>query len=53
MEFPSEEYWSGLPFPSPAALPIQGSTLSVLCFLHWKVKEVWRSVAHGITKSQI
>ena len=25
MEFPRQEYWSGLPFPSPGYLPTQGS----------------------------
>ena len=24
MEFPKQEYWSGLPFPSPGDLPNQG-----------------------------
>ena len=24
MGFPRQEYWSGLPFPSPGALPISG-----------------------------
>jgi len=24
MEFPRQEYWSGLPFPSPGDLPVSG-----------------------------
>ena len=31
MEFPRQEYWRGLPFPSPGDLLIQGSNL---CLLH-------------------
>ena len=27
---PGQEYWSGLPFPSPGDLPIQGSNPSLL-----------------------
>ena len=30
MEFSRQEYWSGLPFPSPGDLPIQGLNL---CFM--------------------
>ena len=33
MAFPRQEYWSGLPFPTPGDLPNQGSNLSVL---HWQ-----------------
>jgi len=33
MGFPRQEYWSGLPFPSPGDLPTQGSNP---CLLHWK-----------------
>ena len=35
MEFPTQEYWSGVPFPPPGDLPDQGSNLC-LCFLHWQ-----------------
>ena len=30
MEFSRQEYWSGLPFPSPRDLPTQGSKLGLL-----------------------
>ena len=36
MGFPSHEYWSGLPFPSPGDLVIQGLSLCLLCLLHWQ-----------------
>jgi len=34
VRFPRQEYWSGLPFPSPGDLPDQESNL---CLLHWQV----------------
>ena len=37
MEFSRQEYWSGLPFPSPEDLPTQGLNTCLLCFLHWQV----------------
>ena len=33
MEFPRQEYWSGLPFPSPGFFPTQGSNLGLP---HWR-----------------
>ena len=33
MGFPRQEYWSGLPFPSPGDLPNPGSNP---CLLHWQ-----------------
>ena len=36
MEFPRQEYWSGLPFPSPGHLPTQGSNLCLLRLMHWQ-----------------
>ena len=36
MEFSRQEYWSGLPFPSPGKLPNSGSNLKLLCLLHWQ-----------------
>ena len=33
MEFPRQEYWSGLPFPSPGDLLTQGSNPHLL---HWQ-----------------
>ena len=32
MEFPMQEYWSGLPFPSPGYFPTQGSNQGLLHF---------------------
>ena len=32
MEFPRQEYWSGLPFPSPGALPDPGIELGSPAF---------------------
>ena len=41
MEFCRQEYWSGLPFPSPGDLPDprreRGQTHGLLCLLHWQV----------------
>ena len=36
MGFPRQEYWSGLSFPTPGALPIQESNVSLLRLLHWQ-----------------
>ena len=33
MEFSKQEYWNGLPFPSPGIFPTQGSNP---CLLHWQ-----------------
>ena len=35
--FSRQEYWSGLPFPSPGNLATQGLNLGLLCLLHWHV----------------
>ena len=35
-EFSRQEYWSGLPFPTPGNLPNQISNLSPLHLLHWQ-----------------
>ena len=32
-----QEYWSGLPCPSPGDLPGQGLNLRLLCLLHYRV----------------
>ena len=37
MEFSRQEYWSGMPFPSPGILLTQGSNLDLL---HWQVDSV-------------
>ena len=34
---PRQEYWSGLPFPSPGHLPHPGTELNLLHLLHWLV----------------
>ena len=36
MEFSRQEYWSGMPFPSPGDLPDPGTELASLCLLHWQ-----------------
>ena len=35
MGFSRQEYWSGLPFPSPGIFPTQGWNLLLLRLLHW------------------
>ena len=37
MEFSRQEYWSGLPCPTPGDLPILGSNPHLLHLLHWQV----------------
>ena len=37
MEFFRQEYWSGLPFPTPGGLPNPGIKLTSPDFLHWQV----------------
>ena len=36
MEFSRQDYWSGLPFPTPRGLPDQGLKLCFLSLLHWQ-----------------
>ena len=36
MGFSRQEYWSGLPFPSPGDLPNPGSNTHLLCLLRWQ-----------------
>ena len=36
MEFSKQEYWSGLPCPTPGHLPDPGIKLTSLCLLHWQ-----------------
>ena len=31
-----QEYWSGLPLPTPGIFPTQGMNPSLLCLLHWQ-----------------
>ena len=40
MGFSRQEYWSGLPFPSPEIFPTQGSTPCVLSLLHWQASSL-------------
>ena len=37
MEFSKQEYWSGVPFPTPGTFPTQGWNPHLLCVLHWQV----------------
>ena len=37
MGFPRQEYWSGLPFPSPRDRPNPGIKIVSLQLLHWQV----------------
>ena len=37
MDFSRQEYWSGLPFPSPGDLPSLGIEPCLLCLLCWQV----------------
>ena len=41
MEFPKQEYWSGLPFPSPWCLPTERSNL---CLLH--CRQIFKHLIH-------
>ena len=36
-DFSWQEYWTGLPFPSPGDLQTQGSTQTLLSLQHWQV----------------
>ena len=36
MEFSRQEYWRGLPFPTPGHLPNSGTEPRLLCLLHWQ-----------------
>ena len=35
--FPRQEYWNGLPFPSPGDLPDPGIEPAFLAFIHWQL----------------
>ena len=51
MEFPRQEYWSGLSFPSPGDLPNPGIKTSP-CLLHWQADSLWirgMGSIHGTT----
>ena len=56
MEFSRQEYWSGLPFPSPGGLFNPGiksvfPAMQVDSFLSEPPGKAWATV-HGVTKSQ-
>ena len=36
MEFSRQDYWSGLPFPSPGDLPDPGIKPATVSLLHWQ-----------------
>ena len=40
MRFPRQEYWSGLPFPSPGTLPDPGIKPTSHVYLYWQVVHV-------------
>ena len=40
MEFSSQEYWNGLPFPTPGDLPKPGIKLYLLHLLHWQLSSL-------------
>jgi len=44
MGFPRQEYWSGLPFPSPRDLPDPGSNPSLM---HWQADSLPLSHQEG------
>ena len=43
MEFSRQEYWSGLPFPSPQNLPDPGIELALASgfFTYWAIRDCW------------
>ena len=43
MGFSRQEYWSGLPFPSPGDLPDPGIEPSLLCLRHWQMDSLPRA----------
>ena len=43
MGFSRQEYWSGLPFPSPGDLPNPGIEPSLLCLQHWQMDSLPRA----------
>ena len=50
MRFSRLEYWSGLPFPSPGIFLTQGSNLSFLHILHWRVDYLLLSHWEALTE---
>ena len=40
MGFSRQKYWSGLPYPTPVILLIQGPNLHLLCLLHWQASSL-------------
>ena len=50
--FPRQDYWSGLPCPSPADLPHPGSNLRLLWLAHWQANSLPLSHQGGHGESQ-
>ena len=48
--FPMQEYWAGLPFPSPRIFPTQGLNL---CLLHWQANSILLSHQRSLTYRKI
>ena len=48
--FSRQEYWSGLPFPTPGIFPTQGSNP---CLLHWQVGSLPLSHQGSLTAMQM
>ena len=44
MGFSRQEYWNGLPFPSPGIFPTQGLNPHLLHLLHWQADSLLESV---------
>ena len=53
MGFSRQEYWSGLPCPSPVDLPNPGISWILLCFLHWQEGFFTTSDIWGLQKDSI
>ena len=53
MGFFRQEYWSGLPFPSPGDIPAQGSNPCLLYLLHWQVDSLPLSQLGSLKKVTI
>ena len=47
MGFSRQEYWSGLPLPSPGNPLTQGLNLLLLCLLHWQAGSLPLAPMHG------
>ena len=57
MEFPRQEYCSGLPFPPPGIFPTQGSNPCSFCLLHWQAglfttSATWKALGSVLASHQ-